>query len=113
MKNIVIGLSLLIGSTGAIAQPAASPEPAPSERIYFADLNLGTAPGQAALQRRIRAAAGRVCDFGGMQELEVFSASYRCYRTAVVDGLHQMNQVLAANPGAATLAASTLIISGR
>jgi UrcA family protein len=111
MKTM-LALSLLIASSSAIGQPLDSGQSAPSERVTYTDLNLASAAGQSALERRIRLAAGRVCDFGGMQEGEALGANFRCYRTAVSDGLRQMNQVVAGvRSSGDTLAASALVIS--
>jgi UrcA family protein len=112
MKTFIAFAAVLM-STSVIAQPVSSDEPKPTEQVTYSDLNLATAAGQSALERRIRGAAGRVCDFGGTQELEAFSASYRCYRTALSDGLHQMNEVVVASKSSGNvLAASALVISG-
>jgi UrcA family protein len=111
VMKMILAAALAIGSSGAIAQPVSPAEP--SEQVRYSDLNLLSAPGKAALQRRIRAAAGRVCDFGGTMKVEEFSASGRCYRTAVKDGLRQMDQVIASNLSGSALAASALVVSGQ
>jgi UrcA family protein len=111
MKTLILAAAFVAGSTGAIAQPVSSADP--SEQVRYSDLNLLSAPGKAALQSRIRAAAGRVCDFGGTQRSEAFSASSRCYRSAVEGGLHQMNEVIASSVSGSTLAASAIVVVGR
>lgn len=101
---LIIALSL---ASGAFAQPVRT------ENITYADLNLGRSDAQSTLQSRIRAAAARVCDVGGMQALEDFSTSSHCYRRAVRDGYRQMNQVIAANRVGSAMAAAAIVITAK
>jgi UrcA family protein len=84
-----------------------------TEQVTYADLDLASATAQATVQQRIRAAADRVCDLGGMQAMEDFSASSNCFRKAVADGFRQMDQAVAAKRGGAVVAASALIITAK
>jgi UrcA family protein len=56
--SVALGIGLLI-STHAFA---ASPDGVRVETVKFADLNIGTPSGVAALFQRIHAAAERVCE---------------------------------------------------
>jgi len=103
----------LVAATAVSAMPDSSGAVAATERVTYADLDLGSPAGEAALVRRIEAAANRVCDFGGMQTMDDFSKSGRCYRRAIGDGQKQMNQVIAARSAGSVLAASALIITAK
>jgi hypothetical protein len=56
-------LATAIGALGLTAPAFASPAAtsAPTERVSYADLDLATPEGQAALQKRVARAAWRVC----------------------------------------------------
>lgn len=102
--TFIVGLSL---AAAALAQPVRT------EQISYADLNLGRSDAQSTLEARIRAAAGRVCEIGGMQALEDFSISSHCFRSAVKDGYRQMNQLIAANRVGGTMAAAAIVITAK
>jgi len=110
MKTLILAAAFVAGSTGAIAQPVSSADP--SEQVRYSDLDLLSAPGKAALQSRIRAAAGRVCDLSGTERTEAFSANSRCYRSAVEGGLREMDEVIASTVSGSALAASAIVVSG-
>lgn len=103
----------IVVATAASAMPDSSGAVAATERVTYADLDLGSPAGQAALLRRMEAAANRVCDYGGMQTMEDFSKSGQCYRRAIGDGKQQMNQLVAARSAGSVLAASALTISAK
>jgi len=99
----------------ASAQPPvvviADESPLPRERVSFADLNLDTAAGQKRLVWRIRGASNRVCSDVGKMGIETLM--YRnCFRTALQDGLQQMQQVVAVRHNPTALASAALIIRG-
>jgi len=102
---------VLAFATGAVAQPPTTQTPVRTEQVTYADLNLASTTGQAIVQQRIRAAADRVCDLGGMQTMNDFSASSRCFSKAVADGSRQLGQAVAAKRGGAVLAGAELIIT--
>lgn len=112
MKEMFLA-ALLMGSTGAIAGPVNHDGAPRTEQVNFADLDLGSATARATLQSRISAAADRVCDLGGTPDLEDFDASARCFRHAMAEGRRQMNEIVAARMGGATLAASVLTVSAK
>jgi UrcA family protein len=88
----------LFGTT-AVGAPIKAPVIV--EEVTYADLNLGSRAGRAALERRIRVAAARVCakfDLGS----DAISRSVQrpCYLDAVESGRQQMRQVIAKRRGA-------------
>jgi UrcA family protein len=97
-------------STAAAAQSEDSSVAPRSEHVSFADLDLSSTAGQVALQHRIQGAADRVCDVGGMMDVEQFLESTACYRTAYADGLRQMRLIVASRSSGAAIAASALVI---
>ena len=96
MRMTVIGLAgaLLVGGS-ALAAPSifVTREPVRVERVSFADLNLGTVPGQLALDSRIRAAARDVCSRDGERSVEALSSAHSCYTAAVATARHDASQV--------------------
>lgn len=57
MKTLILGTIAAVGALGAIAAPAS----AGSVEVRIADLDLASAEGQVTLDRRINAAAKKVC----------------------------------------------------
>jgi UrcA family protein len=112
MKSGLFILGLAFAAT-ATAQPPQTRSPVRSEQVVYADLNFAQPTAQSTLQERIRAAAGRVCELGGMQALEDFSTSSRCYRSAVADGYRQLNQLIASNRPSSAVAVSAIVITAR
>jgi UrcA family protein len=110
-KSGLLAVVLSIASA-ALAQPQTATA-VRTEQVTYDDLDVGSSAGQATVQKRIRAAADRVCDLGGMQALDDFSASSNCFRRAVADGLRQMGRVMAARRGGTFVAASALIITAK
>jgi len=113
MKSALIVATMVFGAT-ASAVHSEPRQPVPrTEQVGYADLDLGSKGGDAALARRIRGASDRVCDVGGMQTLEQFEISSRCYSAALADGQRQMNHVIAARKSGPMLAGAALTISRR
>ncbi len=67
----------VVAAALAAAAPAIA-EGAKSVKVSYADLNLSSAPGKAALERRIARAADRVCRVGHEQGLQLKAAAKRC-----------------------------------
>jgi UrcA family protein len=78
MKTIAIFAAVVV-ATAATAQPVST-----QVRVSYADLNLASAAGQAALARRIDAAAGKVCAVDPNQrDFAMKANSDRCFTAAV------------------------------
>jgi UrcA family protein len=112
MKTVmIIATAISLSATPAIAQDFSS---TPSEKISYGDLDLASAGGQATLEQRIRAAASRVCNNGSAeQSLQENLAGRVCFKTSVADGLHQMDQLIAARNSGAPMAAAVTIVGVR
>ena len=84
-------------SSAALAQPAE----APRLSVSFADLNLQTADGQAALRERIRRASEVVCGMSlGQRDLQAKLAVDRCMKQS-------FDQAVASIPAPSLMAGST------
>lgn len=79
-----LGLAAMAGLT-LMAQPAhATPYAQVSKEVRYADLDLTTAHGQAALDARLRRAASEVCSNGpGPHPLADEVSARRCYKQAL------------------------------
>jgi UrcA family protein len=111
---MIKGLLLLAGlaiASGTQAQPGTHEAAPQSETVTFGDLNVASSSDQTVLRHRIQAAAGRVCDIGGMASLEDFHTSAQCYRLSYKAGLRQMNQILAARRGSTAVAVSAIVVT--
>ena len=64
-------------------------------RIATSDLNLASAEGASVLKRRIRGAAQALCLSPSVEPLEDAAVRKQCYRTAVADGVRQMDGLVA------------------
>ena len=59
----------------------------------FADLNLATSDGRAALDGQIRAAAHNVCERDGESSVEALVSARSCFTAAVAKARHQADAV--------------------
>ena len=114
MKTALITLcaAALLGGTASAEPVLVSSEPLPSERVSFADLNINSEPGQAALKRRIRGAAERVCEFAGDRRLDTYLVTRGCFVSAYKNGVRQMDTMIARRASGSTIAAASLTIRG-
>ena len=107
----IIATAISLLSTPAIAQDFGS---TPSEKISYGDLDLASVGGKATLEQRIRAAATKVCQStSNEQTLQDNLAARVCFKTSVADGLHQMDQVIAARNSGAVMAAAIVVAGVR
>jgi len=67
---------------------------APSARVSYADLNLGSTAGRARLANRIEAAASELCIERNVEPVSVKLERNRCYRAAVASGERQMQHLV-------------------
>lgn len=114
-KTIGLTAAMLLGATGALAQPSVvvTGEPAPFRIVSYADLNLASKPGQDRLVHRIRAAASDLCYEGNKEEVKFAAARRHCFDTALSGGLQQMDKAIAARTSGPAFAAATLTVTGR
>lgn len=87
-------------------------EALPSERVSFADLNLGSVAGQKALKNRIRGAAERVCDSAAGRAFQSYLITHSCFMSSYTDGLRQMDRVLDRRTRGSAITAAVLTIRG-
>lgn len=92
MKAIILTCALLFGAGAASAQPAE--QQMPVERVRVADLNLASSEGRARLDERLRAAANRVCEVGGSQDLWTFRFSRKCVESALANAKRQRDRII-------------------
>jgi len=86
-----------------------------SVRVSYADLDLGSAPGQHALRGRIAFAARVVCEFEDSRQLEVAKATNLC-RSDAIDGAEpQLEAAIASarHPTVTVGGAAALIVTAR
>lgn len=79
MKTYLAAFAAIAAVASAVP---ASAETQPSERVYFADLNLDTAQGQSELRQRLDRAAYKVCRFDADGQLRSTNAEQQCVRQA-------------------------------
>lgn len=97
MSRFLVGVCMLAVAGDASAAPPTLSTSEPSiERVSFADLDLVGQAGKATLQRRIRAAARRVCYTPGVVPLAVKVGEMRCNRTAIAGASAQFDRIAAA-----------------
>ena len=63
----------------------------PARTVHYADLDLGTKAGAAALYTRIRVAAERVCGDGDSRELARVAAAKACVDRAITASVRSVN----------------------
>ncbi len=86
-------LMMILAASVALASPAAAAtmdivvrgEPV-ARVVNFADLNIGSTAGRAALSGRIRSAADFICTEANIDPVDITIARKECYRTAVSNG---------------------------
>lgn len=95
MKTALI---LIATVTTAFAAPAfAAPEPAPSIAVRYADLNLASEEGAAALDGRIQRAADRVCGRDAdNRDLTTIAAANACRKKAIAGTATQVAEAISA-----------------
>ena len=115
MTKLLIPLAgALLASSAANAQGVVVVgEPAPSQTVSYADLNIASESGKTRLQHRIRAAARSLCLENNVDSLETELTRRACFESAVGDGYRQMDVAIAARASGAPLAAATLVIRGK
>lgn len=83
ITTIVSVAVAVIASTISISAAVAAPAP-DQIKVSYADLNLGSPQGRGALDRRIEAAAMKVCGVDpDERQIGIVQESARCYGSAV------------------------------
>ncbi len=92
--------SLLLASGVAIAQtPALVVEAGlPRASVSYADLDLGSEAGRAALNARVKSAASRLCLQSGRQPLAEWVERKRCFAHAIASAEPQVAAAIADGP---------------
>ena len=90
MTSTIAGGALAFGF--AAASPAADSPEVRSITVKYADLNLSTPEGAAALYGRIRGAARNVCAASGVRDLSVRSGEEACVHKAILDAVTSVNK---------------------
>jgi UrcA family protein len=112
MKPIIAIAALTVAS--ALVVPTVSQaQETNSVRVSYADLNLGSEPGQNVLQRRIAGAARTVCVIEDSREIALRSATNACRSDAVASAQPAYEAaVAAARRGTVTvIGAAALVVT--
>lgn len=70
---------------------AATPAAALSVTVRYADLNLGSEAGSAALYARLESAARAVCGPSDIRDLGQFAAVQACQKAAIAQAVHAVH----------------------
>lgn len=112
MNKYSIAIGFLVYANAVSAAPViVMGDPAPTERVSVADLNLLGNAGIATLRARVRAAAGRVCGSRGSTLADDIRAS-RCIRIATAGALAQVDRTVAARSSKMVDTATLAVTSG-
>jgi len=91
MFRSTILFATLVASAPCLAEPVDTD--VKREKVPYGDLNLASDAGQTKLDRRIRAAANRVCSDSGYTAMENFQRGRKCRSIAIADARHQVRTV--------------------
>lgn len=100
--------SLLVGTT-ALAAPSAER----TISVSYADLDVTTPAGRAALERRVAAAAKQVCANDGLIDPRARLLASQCRATASTRALTKVDAMIAAAETSRRLAAAPMGAGGR
>jgi UrcA family protein len=97
MTRIAIALAAAMVASSASAASLPAPEvmvsSAAAAHVSYDGLNLQSQEGRDQLVGRIHIAAAALCNDSNIDPLNVRLKRMECYRTAVADGVSQMNQI--------------------
>ena len=96
MLKTVSALAALAAASALVLPTVSRAEETNKVRVSYADLNLGSEPGQQVLQRRIAAAARTVCVIEDSRELALASATNACRADAIAGARPAYEAALAA-----------------
>ena len=115
MLKTISALVALAAASAFVLPTVSQAEEPNSERVSYADLNLGSDVGQHILQRRIAGAARTVCVIEDSREIELRSATNACRSNAMASAEPAYEAaVAAARHGTVTVMdAAALIVTAR
>ncbi len=87
MKTFILAFAV---ATAAFAAPAVNAQTAPTAKVFYGDLNLDGAAGQAALKVRLTRAAHTVCGNSGQVTLVERANVAACFAKAMHDAMAQV-----------------------
>jgi UrcA family protein len=90
-------LSILVGSSSAVAAVTAPTDDPPTRKVYFGDLDLTRSTGVETLYSRISTAAREVCKTYDGWEPKLFAHSYECRQQALARAVSDINSVTLTN----------------
>ncbi len=93
MNRFLVALAATLGVLAAVPSHAAPAQQRVilTQRVRFADLNLRSPEGNAALYNRLSAAAHRVCDDSVDFFLDTTSDARQCRSQAIADAVSQIH----------------------
>lgn len=105
-------------AVAAVATPAAAGEQArivvtgdvPTALVSYADIDLRSPQGVAALQERVRRAARMLCRRGGVASLDIYMARTACRKDAIASAADQI-AVAARGSGDRLASARTITVA--
>lgn len=109
---LAMSVTSLIFATPSLAQSQIDVR-AVSAAVSYADLNLGNADGVAALERRVRGAANRLCQPGISGATTERYLRHRCYVGAIESVRPQIEAAVARRAQGQLAAARTITITAR
>ena len=93
MIRIITSAALAFAAVAGTAASAEA-EDAPTAIVTYADLNLSSTAGVAALNQRISVAAGRICGEADVRDLQRQAAAEACRTTAVRSAAPQIAKLI-------------------
>lgn len=91
MAVAVTGATLVAASPAFAADVVVN---APTARVSYADLDLGSRAGVAKLQKRVAAAAGRLCIGIGMETLAARMEDSKCEQATIAAAAPQVRRAI-------------------
>lgn len=100
-RKILLAAALLatLAPAGAFARPDGE-----RVRVYHGDLNLMSAAGRAQLDKRVAAAAKRVCAINGRLDPRALSESHACLKAAMASARAQVAAAIGSTQARLSLA---------
>lgn len=94
-STFLIALAAAAATAGTVAFPAYAQEATRSTEVRYADLNLNSADGAAALKARVTRAARKVCGVADSLALREAAAARGCAKVAAAKAMPQVELALA------------------